>query len=185
MAGPMTFYSNIPPELYRPSVPTPPSLPLAPSLWDVYRQLKEPEKATPVQSAVTGLRHNAEGGFVGAILGFIHGEFGTLDVRGKYPVDGIAAALLYAMSVRDSNKPDGYASDLRALSVACTTTVLYRKTREWREQANRPSGHHEACSSAKDTPILGRSTSATPGNSQRTIDPITEAGKRLLREQEK
>jgi hypothetical protein len=166
MAAPLTFYSNIPPEFYRPA-PSPSPVPQAPSLWDVYTKLKTPEPASQVQSAVTGLRHNAEGALVGALLGFIHGEFGSLDVRGKYPIDGIGAALLYAMSIRDAGKPEGYASDLRALSEACTATLLYRKTREWRE----------AKSSLKDNPVLGRS---------KLVDPIAEAGKRLLnQEQEK
>jgi hypothetical protein len=166
MAAPLTLYSNIPPELYRPAPAQAPS-PQAPSLWDVYRQLKEPVQSTPVQAAVTGLRHNAEGGLVGFILGLIHGEFGTLDIKGKYPVDGIAAVLLYAASVRDAGRPDGLGSDFRALSQSCTTTLLYRKGREWREKAKTPT---------KDTPILGRSTS---------VDPIAEAGKRLLKEEEK
>jgi hypothetical protein len=165
-------HQNTTPEFYRqhvsPIVNGQQPAPQRASSWlDVYRTMKEPEVASPTVSAVTGLRHNAEGGAVGAILGFIQGEFGTLDIRGKYPVDGIAALLLYAMSVRDAGKPDGFASDLRALSQSCTTILTYRKTREWREKSK---------VSSKDTPILARSTS---------VDPITEAGKRLLKKEEK
>jgi hypothetical protein len=113
------------------SQPEPPK----PSLWDWYRQLNAPppEVPSPVQSAVTGLRHNAEGMAIGALLGFLDAECGGLDIRGKYPVDGIAAGILYALSIRDASKPDGFASDLRALSQSCSTVMLYRKTKAWRE----------------------------------------------------
>lgn len=105
-----------------------------PSLWDWYRQLQEPQQPSPMESAVTGLRHNAEGAAVGAVLGFIDGEFG-LDIQGKYPIDGALAFFLYLWSVRDANKADGFAGDLRALSQSCTTVFTFRKTKEWREGA--------------------------------------------------
>jgi len=147
-----------------------PALPPKPSVWDVYRQLREPEpQHTPMQSAVTGLRHNAEGGVVGGILGLIHGEFGSLDIQGKYPVDGIAALVLYALSVRDAGKPEGFASDLRAMSQSCTTTLLYRKAREWRENAKKPRTEQTQSSApAFRDPIVeaGRAVGLSPGESR-------------------
>ena len=103
-----------------------------PSLWDWYKTLQEPQPPGPMESAVQGLRHNAEGAAVGAVLGFVDGEFG-LDIQGKYPIDGILAFLLYLWSVRDAGKPDGFASDLRALSQSCSTVFTFRKTKDWRE----------------------------------------------------
>jgi hypothetical protein len=91
-----------------------------------------------MESAVTGLRHNAEGAAIGAVLGFIDGEFG-LDIQGKYPIDGALAFFLYLWSVRDAGKPDGFASDLRALSQSCSTVLTVRKTKAWREGAKEKS----------------------------------------------
>lgn len=163
--GAISLYntSHTSPDFYRQHAPIVQQQPQAtPSGWlDFYRKFKEPEPSSPVQSAVTGLRHNGEGAIVGALLGLAHGEFGSLDIRGKYPVDGIAALLLYALSVRDSGKPDGLAADFRALSQSCTTTLLYRKTREWRERAK---------TSGKGETVPSRSTS---------VDPIIEAANRL------
>lgn len=164
--GAMSLYNvtHTSPDFYRQHAPlAPPQQSQAtPSGWlDFYRKIKEPEVVTPVQSAVTGLRHNGEGAIVGGLLGLVHGEFGTLDIRGKYPVDGIAALLLYALSIRDSGKPDGLASDFRALSQSCTTTLFYRKAREWRERAK---------ASGKGDVVPSRSTS---------VDPIIAAANRL------
>lgn len=107
--------------------------PRAPSVWDSYRQVLAPpsEPLTHVQSAVTGVRYSLEGAAIGALLGVIHGKFGTLDIAGKYPADGIAAALLLMLSVQGAGKPDGFASDLRAMSQSCTTVAFFRKTSEW------------------------------------------------------
>ncbi len=115
--------------------PPPVSAEPKPSLWDWYKTLQEPKPAGPIESAVTGLRHNAEGMAVGAALGFVDGEFG-LDIKGKYPIDGILAFFFYLWSIRDAGKPDGFASDLRALSQSCSTVFTFRKTKEWRESAN-------------------------------------------------
>lgn len=118
-----------------------PSVPLStystvtpkPSVWQTYRDLLVPSTAptpTPIQSAIVGLRHNAEGAAIGALLGYLEGKLGSLDVRGKYPVDGIAAFLLYLLSIRDAGKPDGFASDVRAISQSLTTIAFYRKVKE-------------------------------------------------------
>jgi len=137
--------------------------PVKPSgLWDWYKSLQEPKAPSPLESAVTGLRHNAEGAAVGAILGFVDGEFGGLDLGGLYPIDGIAAVLLYLASIRDAGKADGFAGDLRAIAQSCTTTFSYRKTKEWRE--NRKE-------------IAKSSTTDIPRNKPKNIDRIIQAGK--------
>ncbi len=106
-------------------------VPKPPSVWDAYRQVLAPsEPGSHLHSAVTGVRHTLESGFVGALLGLVHGKFG-LDIAGRYPVDGIAAAVLLALSVREAGKPDGYAADLRAMSQACTSVAFFRKTSDW------------------------------------------------------
>lgn len=104
-----------------------------PSLWESYRAVlaPTPEPVSHLQSAVTGLRHNLEGAAVGAILGAIYGKLGTLDFKGKYPIDGILGALLLALSVKEVGKPDGFSSDLRALSQSCMTVMAFRKCADW------------------------------------------------------
>jgi len=101
-----------------------------PSVWDTYRGMFAPPQqvqTSPVESAVTGLRHIGEGAAVAALLAFAQRQFGTLDIRGKYPVDGILAGLAFAMSVKEANKPNGYAQDLRAISQSAMTVFTYRK----------------------------------------------------------
>jgi hypothetical protein len=140
---------------------TPGIEPAKPSgLWDWYKSLKEPQPPSPLESAVAGLRHNAEGAAVGAILGFVDGEFGGLDLGGVYPVDAIAAALLYFASVRDAGKAEGFAGDLRAISQSCLTTFAYRKTKQWRENQK------------------AIAKSDIPGNNRlKSVDRIVQAGK--------
>jgi hypothetical protein len=104
--------------------------PVKPSVWDTYRGMFTPPQqanTTPVESAVTGLRHVGEGAAIAALLAFAQRQFGTLDVRGKYPVDGILAGLAFAMSVKEASKPNGYAADLRAISQSAATIYTYRK----------------------------------------------------------
>jgi hypothetical protein len=103
--------------------------PNKPSVWDTYRGMFAPpaQPTTPVESAVTGLRHVGEGAAIAALLAFAQRQFGTLDISGKYPVDGIIGALAFAMSVKEANKPNGYASDLRAISQSAITVYTYRK----------------------------------------------------------
>jgi hypothetical protein len=89
------------------------------------------EQNSPLQSAVAGVRHNLESALVGSLLGLIHGKLGTLDIAGKYPADGIAALVLYILSVREAGKPDGFAADLRTMSQSCTSVAFFRKTDAW------------------------------------------------------
>jgi len=99
------------------------------SVWDTYRQMFLPptQPQSPVESAVTGLRHVGEGAAIAALLAFAQRQFGTLDFHGKYPVDGILGALAFALSVKEANKPGGYAADLRAIAQSATTVYTYRK----------------------------------------------------------
>src|SRR4029077_937336 len=86
-----------------------------------------PEPFTPLESAVTGIRHNGEGMAIAALLALYQRHVGSLDFRGKYPIDGILGAALLALSVKESGRPNGFASDLRALSQSCTSVLMYRK----------------------------------------------------------
>ena len=115
------------------------SQPAKPSVWEAYRQAilpTGPEPVSHVQSAVAGLRGNLEAAALSALLGVIYGKFGTLDVAGKYPIDGILAAVLYALSVKEAGKPDGFAQDLRNLSQTCTAVACFRKTAEFAKSPN-------------------------------------------------
>lgn len=112
-------------------------VPQKPSIWEQYRSLLAPpvESVGGLHSAVVGLRHNLESAALGALLGAIYGKFGTLDVKGV-PVDGIAAAAFYALSIREAGKPDGFASDLRAMSQSCMSVLAFRKTANWVGQSD-------------------------------------------------
>lgn len=104
--------------------------PKPPSVWDTYRSALMPPSApiTPVESAVTGMRHLGEGAAMSALLALIQKHFG-LDVGPgrKYPVDAILGAVLFGLSIKEADKPGGYASDLRALAQANSDVFVYRK----------------------------------------------------------
>ncbi len=121
---------------YRPD-PIPAPSPTAPqSLKDWWRELRGPEpQGTAVESAVIGLRHNAEGAAIGALLALIDTDLGGLDLAGRIPLDWVGAAAFYALSVRDSNNPQGLSSDFRAMGQSCTTVAMYRTIHKWRESS--------------------------------------------------
>lgn len=116
------------------SVPTTPALSSQPSLRDWWRELQDSSspKTTKVESAVMGLRHNGESAAMGAILAFIDTDLGGLDLGGRVPLDWVGAALFYALSVRDTGREEGIASDFRALGQSCTTIAMYRMVQKWR-----------------------------------------------------
>lgn len=150
-----------------------------PSLWESYRAVlaPTPEPTSHLQSAVTGLRHNLEGAAVGAILGAIYGKLGTLDFKGKYPIDGILGALLLALSVKEVGKPDGFSGDLRALSQSCMTVMAFRKCADW----TAPGSKAAAGSEKKDSPPKGLPHSMTSHNSEVSVsgeDPILAFGRK-------
>lgn len=138
-----------------------------PSLWDGYRQMlaPAPEPTSHVQSAVTGLRHNLEAAAVAGLLGVIHGKFG-LDIKGKYPVDGILAAFFYMLSVKEAGKPDGYSSDLRAISQSLTSVAVFRKTSDWAKPAVTTTGE-----TVKTDSMSGHTNNSAE-------DPLVAAAKR-------
>lgn len=140
---------------------SPPTRPT--STWDWYRQIRALESQppeTPMQSAVTGLRHNAESGVVGAALGLISGKFG-LDVKGKYPIDAALAALCYMVSVGKAGDALGIASDIREIGQTCTAVWSFRTMEQWAKKSTTLES------------IPGNTLSNTSGFS----DPIMEAGK--------
>lgn len=105
-----------------------------PTLRDWWKELQESNtpKTTKVESAVIGLRHNGESAAVGALLAFIDTDLGGLDLGGKVPLDWLAAALFYVLSIRDTGKEEGIASDFRAIGQSCTTIATYRMVQKWR-----------------------------------------------------
>lgn len=137
-------------------VPTePPS-----SLRDWWRELRGDtvEAPGPVQSAVVGLRQNAEGAAIGALLAIIDTDLGGLDLAGRFPLDWAGAALFYALSIQDASRPDSLAADYRAMGQSCTTIATFRSIHKWREHK-------------KDIP---RNMPQTSG------DPVIAAGKSAL-----
>lgn len=132
--APPTFAHLVP---YRQEVQAP--SPTAPdSLRSWWRELKgaEPsEKDNAIQSAVVGLRHNAESAALGALLAFIDTDLGGLDLAGRVPLDWAGAALFYALSINDAGKADSLSSDFRAMGQSCTTVAMYRMVHKWRESS--------------------------------------------------
>jgi hypothetical protein len=142
------------------------------TLWETYRQiqaLEKPNVETKLQAGVNVVRHNAESAALAALLGFISGEIG-LDIRGKYPIDGIGALLLAFLSVHQAGTPDGFSSDLRALGQTCNSVYFFRTVERWRK-AGKP----------EELEGMNIHTSKKPGETlKRNIpnDPILEAGKK-------
>jgi hypothetical protein len=85
------------------------------------------------------------------LLGLIQGKLGTLDINGKYPADGIAAAALLALSVMQTGKGDGISADLRAMSQSCTTIAFFRKASQW---AATPESTPKSVMSGHTDPLL-------------------------------
>lgn len=120
---------------FAPSVPTLPTQQPS-SLRQWWQELQESTanhpKTTKVESAVVGLRHNGESAAMGAILAFIDTDLGGLDLGGRVPLDWVGAALFYLLSIRDTGKEEGIASDFRAMSQSCTTVAMFRMVQRWR-----------------------------------------------------
>lgn len=110
-------------------------MPAPTSLIDWWRQFQgvTPTVNTPVQSAVMGLRHNAEAGAMGALLALIDTDLGGLDLGGRIPLDWVGAALFYILSLQGTDKADSLSSDYRAMGQSCTTVAMYRMVHRWRE----------------------------------------------------
>lgn len=113
---------------------TPSTVPAQPSLRDWWKELQASNapRTTKVESAVMGLRHNGESAAMGAILAFIDTDLGGLDLAGRVPLDWVGAALFYVLSIRDTGKEEGIASDFRAMGQSCTTVAMYRMVQKWR-----------------------------------------------------
>lgn len=106
------------------------------SLRDWWRELRGevvPEPSGPVQSAVVGLRQNAEGAAIGALLALIDTDLGGLDLGGRIPLDWAGAALFYALSIQDASRQDSLSLDYRAMGQSCTTIAMYRTIHKWRD----------------------------------------------------
>jgi hypothetical protein len=111
--------------------------PTVPSFRDWWRELRETtivaDPPSPVQSAIVGLRQNAEAGVVGALLALIDTDLGGLDLGGRIPIDWVGAALFYALSIQDAGKHDSLSLDYRAMGQSCTSVATYRMVHKWRE----------------------------------------------------
>ena len=134
-----SVYAQPSPSMLTPYRPEP--APLAPtvpsnSLRDWWRELRgelAQEAPGPMESAVIGLRQNAEGAAIGALLALIDTDLGGLDLGGRIPLDWAGAALFYALSINDSNKPDSLSLDYRAMGQSCTTVAMFRMVHKWRD----------------------------------------------------
>lgn len=120
---------------YTPEQPVTSSYPAPSSLHDWWRQLQgtTPPVNSSVQSAVIGLRHNAEASAIGALLALIDTDLGGLDLGGRIPIDWVGAVLFYILSLQGTDRPDSLSSDYRAMGQSCTAIAMYRMTHHWRE----------------------------------------------------
>src|ERR1700690_3090117 len=76
------------------------------------------------------VRQGGESGLMGAALGLIEAERGSLDIEvGRYnvPVDGVAAAVGLLGSVMMANEATGLSADLRNLGSSALSVLAYRK----------------------------------------------------------
>ena len=147
---------------YQPAMPVQSAT--APSIWQTYRDLLKPPEPqhSPFQATIAGVRHSAEGAFTGALLGFLEAEFGTLDIKGKYPADAIAAAILLLFSIKDAGDPNVLSSDMRAISKSCSTVASYRMMKTWREKSK-----------------TSKSEVSMSGHSDGYTDPVVQAAQKL------
>ena len=111
----------------------PPSTPASFRDWWKELRMVQAEQPSHVESAVVGLRQNAEGAAIGALLAFIDTDLGGLDLGGRIPIDWVGAALFYALSIKDAGKTEGLSMDYRAMGQSCTSIAMYRTVHQWRE----------------------------------------------------
>lgn len=123
--------------LYKQPEPAPPVPTASPgSLRDWWREMQQgmaQDNSGLAESAVLGLRQNAEGGIIGALLALIDTDLGGLDLGGRVPLDWVGAAFFYAMSINSSRNPNGLSLDYRAMGQSCTTIAMYRMVHRWRD----------------------------------------------------
>jgi hypothetical protein len=101
--------------------------------WRAMKAVEEVKPPSAVESAVVGLRYNAESAAIGALAALIDTDLGGLDLMGRIPLDWAGAAFFYALSVHNSSKPNSLAPDYQAMSQSCTTIAMYRTIHRWRE----------------------------------------------------
>ena len=86
---------------------------------------------------------------VGAILGFLDTELGSLDHgvgKLKIPIDGAASLAALVGAFAFASAPDGIASDFLNVSNAASAVFAFRSAKKWREdhKSGRAGGatHH-------------------------------------------
>ena len=136
----------------------PPARP--PTVWETYRQalLPKPEQPSFVQNAVVTVRQDLECAALAALLGYVHGKTGTLDIGGKYPIDGALALVLRAAAAFTSNE-SGVSADLKELSRTAGVITIFRKASDFAERKD------------SKTPATGSKTDE---------DPLIAAGRKLF-----
>jgi hypothetical protein len=118
------------------------------------------------------VRQGGESAIMGAALGLIEAEHGSLDVKlGQHevPIDGAAAVGGLLGSVIMANDATGLSADMRNLGSASLAILSYRKAKEWRL---RHKGQH--------TGLLGTGA-AHHGEVIDMSDPVLAAAARLGR----
>jgi hypothetical protein len=77
-------------------------------------------------SAINLVRSEGEAALAGLLMAWLEDKNGSLDVKGKYPIDGIGSAVFGLLSLWLSKNPDGLSVDARNLSTALTGIYFYR-----------------------------------------------------------
>lgn len=130
------------------------------------------------------VRQGGESVLVGGIIGAIHSQMGTLDVK-KVPVDAVAGVLGMAASVVLIN--DEFAVDLRNAGATATGIYSYRKVKEFMDAKKKSTVRGEDFNDAahfngpspfrRAMGIIGRGKSQAHGDIGE--DPIVAMGRRM------
>jgi hypothetical protein len=97
-----------------------------------------------VTETAQAVRQGGESGLMGAALGLLEAERGSLDMKvGQYevPLDGVAAAVGLVGSVMMANEATGLSADLRNLGSSALSVLAYRKAGDWRRKAKGLAPH--------------------------------------------
>jgi hypothetical protein len=78
------------------------------------------------------IRAVGEAGIVGGLLGAAHAELKNgLDIRGKYPLDAIAAGVSAAGAIALAGHETGLATEARNVATSSMAIFSFRKTHDW------------------------------------------------------
>lgn len=104
-------------------------------ILEMFEKVTNPVKSIEpyAKNGVHLLRAEGEALTVGALLAVMEQKLlgGSLDYKGKYPVDGIIAGLGILLTMSLSANDDGLAVDARNITADVSTVFAYRQTQKF------------------------------------------------------